>query len=170
MCTMGKVMEQYIWLLLTTLATAFIGSFLAGYLKKKGENLATHDDVKQLVAQVSAVTQATKEIETKISGEEWKKQKLWEERKAAYVRAVAEASALRAATMTMVGLHKPAREQGFGSNTWDRYQEAIGKYFETSDNFRAASVSPRIVGSTEVSARLLRIQAKMSELHTLMLI
>lgn len=34
---------------LTTLVSAFIGSYMAGYLKKKGENLATQEDIDKLV-------------------------------------------------------------------------------------------------------------------------
>jgi hypothetical protein len=63
---------------LTTLAGAFAGSYLAGYLSKKGENLATHEDINKLVDQVRAVTTATKEIEAKISNEVWDRQKRWE--------------------------------------------------------------------------------------------
>ena len=47
---------------LTTLGTAFVGSYLAGYLKRRGENLATHEDVGKLVEQMAAVASATKEI------------------------------------------------------------------------------------------------------------
>jgi hypothetical protein len=63
---------------LTTLAGAFAGSYLAGYSSKKGENLATHEDINKLVDQVRAVTTATKEIEAKISNEVWDRQKRWE--------------------------------------------------------------------------------------------
>jgi hypothetical protein len=52
--------------------------YLRGYSAKKGENLATHEDIDKLVDQVSAVTQTAKEIESKISGELWNKQKHWE--------------------------------------------------------------------------------------------
>jgi hypothetical protein len=40
---------------------------ISSYLKKKGENLATHEDVDKLVKQVSAVTAATKQIEANIT-------------------------------------------------------------------------------------------------------
>jgi hypothetical protein len=62
----------------TTLVSAFIGSYLGSYLKKKGENRAIHEDIGNLVEQVSAVTKATKEIETKISSDVWDRQKRWE--------------------------------------------------------------------------------------------
>jgi hypothetical protein len=64
-----------ITLVLTTLASAFAGSYLAGYLKKKGENLATHEDIAKLVEQVSAVTKATKHIEARISNETWRRER-----------------------------------------------------------------------------------------------
>lgn len=60
-------MEQLIILALTSLASAFVGSYLGGYMKKKGENLATHEDVNKLVEQVSKVTEATKLIEARIN-------------------------------------------------------------------------------------------------------
>jgi hypothetical protein len=70
--------EKLIALALTTLVGAFIGSYLASYLKKKGENLATHEDLNKLVEQVRAVTTTTKEIEAKISTDVWDRQKRWE--------------------------------------------------------------------------------------------
>jgi hypothetical protein len=66
---------EYVTLALTTLITAFGGSYLSGYLKKKGENLATHEDVERLLHQVSAVTKTTKEIEARISNETWRRER-----------------------------------------------------------------------------------------------
>ncbi len=77
-------MELVAWGL-TTLVAAFVGSYLSGYLKKKGENLATHEDIDKLVHEVATVTQTTKEIEAKISDEVWNRQKRWEIKKDAVV-------------------------------------------------------------------------------------
>jgi len=63
--------------LLTLLAGAF-GGYLAGYMRKKGENLATHEDIGKLTDQVAAVTRTAKEIEAKISSDMWDRQKRWE--------------------------------------------------------------------------------------------
>jgi hypothetical protein len=52
--------------------------YLTGYSQKKGENLATHEDINNLVDQVRAVTEATKKIEVEISSGVWNKQKRWE--------------------------------------------------------------------------------------------
>ena len=63
--------------LLTLLAGAF-GGYLVGYMRKKGENLATHEDIGKLTDQVTAVTKTAKEIEAKISSDMWDRQKRWE--------------------------------------------------------------------------------------------
>ena len=54
------------------------GAYFGAYLKKKGENLATHEDIDKVLVEVRATTQATKEIEAKISDEVWDRQKRWE--------------------------------------------------------------------------------------------
>jgi hypothetical protein len=74
---MTLLSEFVIWGIVT-LVGAFVGSYLAGYLKKKGENLATHEDIGKLVEQMKAVTQATKEIEATISDKAWSRQRQWE--------------------------------------------------------------------------------------------
>jgi hypothetical protein len=58
--------------------SAGAGAYLGSYLKRKGENLATHEDIDKLVDQVRAVTTTTKEIEATISGDLWDRQKQWE--------------------------------------------------------------------------------------------
>jgi hypothetical protein len=63
---------------LTTLVSGGVGLYLGAYLKKKGENLATQEDIAKLVEQMKVVTKATKEIEAKISDEVWNRQRQWE--------------------------------------------------------------------------------------------
>jgi len=57
---------------------AMWGASKRAYATKKGENLATHEDIDKLVDQVAAVTDTTKKIEAKISETEWNRQKRWE--------------------------------------------------------------------------------------------
>lgn len=57
-----------------TLVSAFIGSYLASYVKKKGENRAIREDLDKIV-------KSTKEIEEKISDDYWDRQKRWELRR-----------------------------------------------------------------------------------------
>jgi hypothetical protein len=70
--------ESLVILAVTTLGSAFVGSYLGGYLKRKGENLATHEDIGKLTEQVAAVTRTTKEIEAQITSGLWDRQKRWE--------------------------------------------------------------------------------------------
>src|SRR6266404_5585950 len=56
-------------------------TYLTAYMKKKGENFATSEDLQDLVKQMSAVTEATKKIEAEISSGVWDKQKRWELRR-----------------------------------------------------------------------------------------
>lgn len=70
-----------ILLALFALINAMLVWFLGSYLKKKGENLATHEDLNKVVEQMSAVTAATKKIEADISSGVWDKQKRWEMRR-----------------------------------------------------------------------------------------
>ncbi len=53
--------------LIITASVAGAAAYFGAYLKKKGENLATHEDIDKLVQQVSAITAATKHIEARIT-------------------------------------------------------------------------------------------------------
>jgi hypothetical protein len=75
---MVRTMETRWILVLVPFLSAAAGAYFGGYLKRKGENLATHEDMDKLLDQVSAVTKTTKGIETKISGDLWDRQKQWE--------------------------------------------------------------------------------------------
>jgi len=63
--------------LLVTIGSWF-GGFFGTYLKKKGENVATHEDLDKLLIQMKATTEATKAIEARISREVWDRQREWE--------------------------------------------------------------------------------------------
>jgi hypothetical protein len=74
---------KYAGTAVTTLVAGGAGAYLSSYLRKKGENLATQEDIRKLVDQVAAVTQATKQIEARISDEVWHRQRQWEMKKEA---------------------------------------------------------------------------------------
>ena len=61
---------------------AIVGSGLAAYfgsyMKQKGVNLATNEDLSMLVSQLKATTHATKQIESLYSGRLWEEQRQWE--------------------------------------------------------------------------------------------
>jgi hypothetical protein len=57
---------------------AGFGAYFGAYFKKKGENLATHEDLDKLIVELRATTEATKSIEARISQDLWVSQKGWE--------------------------------------------------------------------------------------------
>jgi hypothetical protein len=67
--------DTELWKYLGLCVTTALGAYLGSYLKKKGENLATHEDIDKLVNQVSAVTAATKQIEARISNQTWQRER-----------------------------------------------------------------------------------------------
>jgi hypothetical protein len=69
---------SYAGISVVTVLSAGVGAFIGAYLKKKGENLATHEDLDKMVEQMAAITERTKSIEATISNEVWDRQKQWE--------------------------------------------------------------------------------------------
>jgi hypothetical protein len=61
--------------------SAGCGAYFGSYLKKKGENRASQEDLHELVEQMKAVTEATKAIEANISSEVWDRKRQWEMKK-----------------------------------------------------------------------------------------
>lgn len=68
---------------------AFV-AFFKGYGAKKGENLATHEDIEKLVEEAKKLTAATEEIKAQTSTAAVFKQQQWTAKKDAIVEAVKE--------------------------------------------------------------------------------
>jgi hypothetical protein len=86
---------DFTWALaLIPFVSAAAGAYFGGYLKTKGENVATHEDIDKLVDQVRAVTTTTKEIEAKISNEVWDRQRHWEAKRDSLLGAVKSLSSV----------------------------------------------------------------------------
>jgi hypothetical protein len=117
-------MEKLIEWALSSIVGALFGSFLAGgYLKRKGENLATHEDIDKLVDQVRAVTTATKEIEEKIDSTVWAKQRHWEMKRDALFVAVQALDRTKAAFVDLWAVNILDPPQPDGSRRYHEYIE-----------------------------------------------
>jgi hypothetical protein len=99
---MGMLLDVGLVTFVSSSLSAGAGAFLGSYLKKKGENLATKEDLGDLLKQVQAVTAATKEIEAKISNQVWDRQKQWEMKRDALY---AVAQSMTAAVDALIELH-----------------------------------------------------------------
>ena len=76
-------------ILLWSLATAIVGglgAFVGAYLKTKGQNFATREDVALIVEQLRLTTRATEEIKAQIGGTLWVEQERWNLKRDVYAR------------------------------------------------------------------------------------
>ena len=87
--------------IISFLLGAVLRPYFSAYSTKKGENLATHEDIDKLLDQVKAVTEATKKIEAEISGGLWDKQKRWEMKREVLFEATRKISEIDDAISTL---------------------------------------------------------------------
>lgn len=111
--------------------SAGAGAYLGSYLRKKGENLAIHEDIGKLVDQVRAVTTTTKEIEAKISSDVWDRQKRWELRRDAVIDALQKMGAIEEALWKLRNVNVAASK--------DNDPASFSEHrFKALENFNAA--------------------------------
>jgi hypothetical protein len=123
------------------------GAYFGSYLKKKGENLATHEDIDKLIKQVAAVTQTTKEIETRISNEVWDRQKQWELKKETIFELGKRVSGAKDALSTLYAVYstdKNSKKNG-GPERPEKQQDAAGKCNEALNRLDEAHLSMDLV-------------------------
>lgn len=146
-------MEKLIALALTTLVGAFIGSFLGSYLKKKGENLATHEDLDKLLEQVRAVTTTTKEIEAKISTDVWDRQRRWELKRDVLFSATKGIAAIEDSLVDLNVAHftEGERQQKVGPTSLKLKSQAVQKWGEEATKFDEVRMLVGIVCGKEVT-------------------
>ncbi len=145
-------MELFMGLAITTLIGSWAGSFLGAYLKKKGENLATREDINGLVAQVSAVTTATKEIESKITNEVWDRQKRWELKREVMIETTKKIAVVRTVLAHLCAVYtteKAAKEQGRPERLEKRV-EVGGEWTEAANELDQATALVALVCGPDV--------------------
>jgi hypothetical protein len=81
------------------------GAYLGSYLREKGRNLATREDVDRLV-------RATEEIKSQISGELWVRQRVWDFKKDIYQRLLEQLGDIRDAAFIAETIETRLRERG----------------------------------------------------------
>jgi hypothetical protein len=84
---------------------SLIGGLFGAYLKRRGENLATHADLDKLIEQMSAVTETTENIKAAISDDVWDRQKQWELRRDTLFETVRALSDLNNALIELHSIH-----------------------------------------------------------------
>ena len=139
-------------------------AYLGAYLKKKGENLATHEDIKKLVDQVQVVTTTAKEIESRIDEGVWGRQRQWELKRETLLEGGRAIADFLAAIMRLNAVH--VTKAGVSKDEEDRYLLALGKQEndaldainKASYTFQRAQLIISIVGGKEVQLAFAKIE------------
>ena len=107
------------------------GAYLGAYLRRRGENFATKQDLHDITAIVE-------EIRARVSDESWQNQKFWEEKKTIYVELIKGLNKISDALwehllngfdqQTFMGNNNPARQESAQLilNSLSRYLEYTG--------------------------------------------
>lgn len=149
-----------LWKFAFVVLCAGIGAYLGSYLKRKGENLATHEDVGNLVEQVSAVTTATKKIEATISDDVWGRQKRWELRREVLFETTKRIAAVRAALFNMSVNYSLRKKEDKDDPTRQAFlvnqeNEASEKALEAARDFEQAIFLTKLVCGKQVTKLLI---------------
>lgn len=158
--------ERVLWIALGALIAAIAGYF-GGYFKKKGENLATHDDIEDLVDQTRALTQTTKEIEAKIEDQVWDRQRHWEMKKEALadlLRATADFEQAIIETPNII----PAdiSPQAVPSPRGAKVTAIVETWKAASNAFERASLVASLVASKETRDAVMKLNSSLRAAST----
>jgi hypothetical protein len=148
-------MELYVIVPIISFVGGWLGSFVGAYLKKKGQNLATHEDLNKLVEQVAAVTKTTKEIEAKISDEVWGRQRLWEMKRDAFFALVKAETAAKDALITLSSVWEVVRAQPPDDpNSTEAVLKASRSWWAACGDFESAGAQAHLVCGPDVAKQL----------------
>jgi hypothetical protein len=160
---------------LSFLLGAVLRPYLKGYASKKGENLATHEDISMLVDQVKAVTEATKKIEADISTGVWDRQKRWEMKREVLFEAARRVSEIDDAMLSNSVVWKEDRavQREWATTTPSMEQqlawgsakhERIMKWAKASSNFDVSTALVLITCSKEAAEAFRELQTFITKL------
>jgi hypothetical protein len=147
--------------IVVTAVVAGVGAYLGSYLKKKGENLATHEDVGKLVAQVAAVTETTKQIEAKISHDVWDRQRKWEMKRDALFEALKDIGSMETCLNNYISTFDAAQQAPSERQlAWgDRKLEAIEQHDKCIASFTRTMILATLVCGEEVRDKFGRVNS-----------
>jgi hypothetical protein len=154
-------MDSIYWPVLAVIGS-LAGGYFGAYLKTKAANLATHEDINKLVEQLRAVTQATKEVEAKISDRVWQRQKQWELQYGAILEALRQLSEVEAIMSEVVAIHVTklgqAREGAALIALEEKAISSRDAYLKAFQSFSKAKNVVNMLCGMEVQNRFAEIQ------------
>jgi hypothetical protein len=142
---------------ITALVSGF-GAYFGSYFRKKGENLATHEDIGKLVDQVRAVTMTAKEIEANISDRSWNRQKHWEMKREAIFSVMASLGKADEALHTFALAAKKLSESAERGFFLGVVQEAKHNCYHEIEDFDMKRALALIVCGKEMNDTLMSLK------------
>lgn len=144
-------METAAWIL-SVVGSLWIGSYFSPYLRKRAENLASHDDLQMLIDQVKATTEATRRIEAQISNEVWDRQRQWELKRDILLDALRSVNEFENTLMEFGAVFKTANSPENAQNkSWDlRKNDALVNWANASRQFENARVLGALVSGKDL--------------------
>ncbi len=138
-------------------------------MSEKGKNLATHEDIDKVVDQVRAVTQTTKEIETKITDQVWDRQRRWELRRDQIMKMLDQATEAKHQLVHLDASYRNLRKFGESAETLKQSHEAYSRFNSASDELEKFSMTASLFCTTEavlaISAYLLSLRTIAGEIY-----
>ena len=142
---------------------SFIAAFIGAYLKEKGKNLATKEDLDLLIDQMRKTTATVEEVKSEIAGEAWLKQQIWTEKKRVYIeilQALQEANYSASGMAEGFRLSQDKTRDEVSRKTIERQIEAHGSnYPKARSRVLQLSAAAQIVISGDAWSVLERFKA-----------
>jgi hypothetical protein len=118
---------------LNALVLGFWKPWLGAYGGEKGKNLARKEDLNEILAEVRAVTIATKEIEAKLTGEQWDRQMRWNEKRNTYTALLKAKDDLANALGPLADIIKIYEEAPGGADKQTRLNKMVAQFAKVND-------------------------------------
>jgi hypothetical protein len=149
-------------------------AFFKAYGTKKGENLATKEDLQDVLDQVKAVTRTTEEIKTELSEKTWSKQRHWDMKRDAALDVMKIFGEMEQILNNVFHIGNPetiARSKQsvvLANDHIQDYRNALDQYLAAIRKFWQASDTIALVFSTEVSKHMDAVQNALARLAALL--
>jgi hypothetical protein len=144
-------MDLIYWPLLTVVGS-FAGAYLNSYVKTKGTNLATHEDIEMVLQDLRASTRATKEVENEFLKSLWDRQKRWELKRDVLFEAAKRFAVVGDALVAMYGTHSTYREK----NEIGKRAEVDSLFHQAANEFEQAAFLVDLICGQRVQDALIK--------------
>src|SRR6202012_4323636 len=133
----------------------FTWAFLPSYMREKGKNLATKEDIQELARQTGILTETAKEIEARLSVSVWSNQQRWDMQKTALLDSLKDLATAETFLVRLVQTFVDTKDRPRG---WEaRRKEANQKYAEKINNFWRTQLAIEVVCGKEIGSHFQEI-------------